>query len=288
MKKKWIRKILKIIGVVAFLVLIALFILGYRMFSPKSDKEILEMLTTEYNHPNIEYVQHKDKSVRVIYLQKSIDTTLSTIVFIHGSPGSSLDFKRYLRDFELNNKYNLIAYDRIGYGENYRGEVVSSLKEEVDVLHNVVQDLDLKNVILAGYSYGGTTALASDKKYKKKILFAAAVKGDLEPMFWAMKLYQWKLSRFLVPKVFQAATIEKLRHLTELIDYENRWNESNTEIISVHGKLDRIVPYQNSIFLENKLDPNKFTLITLENGRHELIWRNFDEIKNVILNVVQE
>jgi predicted esterase len=288
MKKKWIKKILKIIGVIIFLVFIAISVLFYRMFSPKSDDEIIEILKTENNHPKIEYVRYRDKSVRVIYLKKNIDTTLATLIFVHGSPGSSLDFKRYLRDNELNKKFNLISYDRIGYGEKNRGEVVNSLKEEVEVLHGVVENLDLENVILAGYSYGGTTVLASDKKYKKKFLFAAAVRGDLEPMFWAIKLYQWKFTQPLVPKVFQAATKEKLRHVTELIDYENKWDISDTEIISIHGKLDRIVPYQNSIFLENKLDSRKFTLITLEKGRHELIWRNFDEIKNAILKVAQE
>ena len=85
--------------------------------------------------------------------------------------------------------------------------------------------------------------------------------------------------------MLQAASEEKLRHRIELIDYENQWGEGNNQIISIHGKLDRIVPYENSIFLENKLDPNNFKLIPLEEGRHNLIWANFEEIKNVFLKV---
>jgi pimeloyl-ACP methyl ester carboxylesterase len=287
MGKKWIKKIFKIAGLLLLIVFIGLTILFYKIFSPKSDSEILETLQTETNHPFVRYVQYKDNPVRTIHMQKDIDAELPTLVLIHGSPGSALDFKKYLLDKELNKKYNIITYDRIGYGEENRGKVVSSLEEEVKVLNKVIKDIKTTDIILAGYSYGGTTALASQKKYKKKLLLAPAVRGDLEPMFWAIKLYQWKLTRFLVPKVFQAATEEKLRHRTELVNYENQWDISNTKIISIHGKLDRIVPYQNSIFLENKLDPAIFKLIPLEKGRHDLIWTNFDEIKKVFLKVAE-
>ena len=272
-------------GLVFLILFIALVILFYRIFSPKSDGEVLEILQTETNQAFIKYARYKNKPVRMIHMQKEIDTMLPTLLLIHGSPGSALDFKKYLLDRELNKKYNLITYDRIGYGNENRGEVVGSLKKEVEVLDAVLKGIKTTNVILAGYSYGGTTALASTKKYKRKLLLAAAVRGDLEPMFWAIKLYQWKFTRPLVPKVFQAATEEKLRHITELINYENRWDISETRIISIHGKLDRIVPYQNSIFLENKLDPRTFKLITLEEGRHDLIWTDFDLIKNIFLKL---
>jgi pimeloyl-ACP methyl ester carboxylesterase len=285
MKKKWIKKIFKIIGILLLIVFIALSILFYRLFSPKSDKEVLDILQTEFNHPFIRNVYYKDNSVRTIHMQKKIDTKLPTLVLIHGSPGSALDFKKYLLDEELNKKYNIITYDRIGYGTKNRGKIVSSLEEEIEVLDVVLANIKTSDVILTGYSFGGTAALASTKKYKIKILLAASVRGDLQPKFWAMKLYEWKLTRPLVPKVFQAAAEEKLRHRTELINYENQWDISNTKIISIHGKLDRIVPYQNSIFLENKLSPEIFELIPLEKGRHDLIWTNFEVIKDVFLKV---
>ena len=287
MNKKWLKKFFKIIGLVILILFIALVILFYRIFSPKSDKEVLEILRTESNQVFVRYVHYNDKPVRTIHMQKKIDSKLPILILIHGSPGSALDFKSYLLDQEINKKYNIITYDRIGYGNENRGEVVKSLKEEVEVLHAVIDDHQASKVILAGYSYGGTTALASPKKFKKKLLLAPAVRGDLEPMYWAIKLYEWKITRPIVPKVFQAATEEKLRHITELVDYENQWDISDTKIISIHGKLDRIVPYKNSIFLENKLDPGIFKLITLEKGRHDLIWTNFEVIKNIFLKVAE-
>ena len=256
------------------------------MFGPKSDGDIIATLKTESTNPTIEYVTYEDKQVRTIHMQRKINENLPTLLFVHGSPGSSLDFKSYLIDKALNRKYNIITYDRIGYGENYRGKVLNSLGEEVEVLHAVVGHIKTSDIVLVGYSYGGTTVLASTNKYKKKVLLAPAVRGDLEPMFWAMKLYEWKFTRPFVPKVFQAATKEKLRHMYELIDYENQWGSGNTRIISIHGKKDRIVPYQNSIFLMHKLDPDIYELITLEDGRHDLIWTNFSFIKNILLKHV--
>ena len=163
MKKKWIRNGFRIIGLLLLIVFIALSILFYKLFSPKSDKEVLDVLQTEVNHPFIRYVHYKDNSVRTIHMQKKIDTTLPTLVLIHGSPGSALDFKKYLLDKELNQKYNIITYDRIGYGNGNKGKVVNSLKEEVEVLDAVLARLKTEDVILAGYSYGGTIALASTK-----------------------------------------------------------------------------------------------------------------------------
>lgn len=282
---KWIKRIAKIIGLLLLILFIGVSIMFYRLFAPKSNDKILKILQSESSQPFIRNVPYKDRSIRTIHMQNKIDTTLPILVLIHGSPGSALDFKKYLLDEELNKKYNIITYDRLGYGEKNLGKIANSLKEEIEVLDVVIANIKAANIILAGYSYGGTTVLASPKKYKMKLLLAAAVRGDLEPMFWVINLYKWKLTRLLVPKVLQAASEEKLRHRIELIDYENQWGEANNQIISIHGKLDRIVPYENSIFLENKLDPKKFKLIPLEKGRHDLIWANFEEIKNVFLKV---
>jgi len=286
--KNWFKKILKIVGILLLLVIISFSILFYRIFRPLSDEEILEKFETESVQPTISYIDYKGKKVRVVHMQKVIDTTLATLVFVHGSPGSLMDFKRYLKDEDLNKKANIISYDRVGYGENNRGEILNSIEEEVELLHKIIENLNPDKLILIGYSYGGTTVLASPKKINQKMLLAAAVKGDLEPMFWALNLYKWKLTRPFVPKIFQAATQEKLRHIKELKTFEKVWNQSDAKVISIHGSLDRIVPYENSLFLTNIFDKDKFTLITLEKGTHSLIWTNFEIIKNEILKVIVE
>ncbi len=279
MNQRLIRKTFKIIGWTLLVMITILVYLIYAFTSPSSDAEILEKFEGDSIKPIISYEVYKDKKVRVIAMQKDIDSLLPTLFFLHGSPGSSMDFRRYLVDPDLNSLANIISYDRIGYGPERTGEVLNTLQEEVDLLHQLLDGIDLSKVVLVGYSYGGTVVMASDLNYKKKIALAASVKGDLEPMFWAMNLYRWKLTRPLIPKVFRGASIEKLRHVTELGQYEKRWNVSKSKVLSIHGKEDFIVPFENSIYLQQLLGRTKFSLIPLEEGNHSLIWTNFDLIK---------
>lgn len=285
MKKNWKNIFMKIVGA-SVLILILLLTVGIFQFSKrKSDKKIVKSFQQDSVQVFIKHLDFNDKDIRVLEMQKELDVTLPTLVFVHGSPGAALDFKKYLLDIELNKKYNIIAYDRIGYSDVATGEVLNSIADEVEVLHEVIKKLNSKNIVLLGYSYGGTIALASTKNYKKKIILAGAVKGDLEPMFWALNIYKWKLTRPLVPKVFQAASQEKLEHVTELPAYENKWDISEASILSIHGKKDKIVPFENSLFLQEKIDEDKFTLLTIDKGNHSLVWTNFELIKSEILKV---
>jgi pimeloyl-ACP methyl ester carboxylesterase len=288
MKNKWIKIGLKTIGIaIVVLILIASFFI-YRFTKPKTDQAIIDKFVNSEIQPTLDYIYYNDKKVRLIKMQKEIDTSLITLILVHGSPGSSMDFKRYLKNIELNKRANLIAYDRIGYGNNNVGEVLNSVEKEVDVLHKIIDDLDSEKIVLVGYSYGGTIVMASQKKYKKKIILAAAVRGDLEPIFWLLNIYKWEFTRPLIPKIIQAAAQEKLKHVIELPNYENQWNISESNVLSIHGTLDRIVPFQNSLFLERILDKDKFKLLPIEEGNHALIWNQFDLINSELLKSLDD
>lgn len=286
MKIRWLKKVLIFVGLGLLVIFIVLIVLFYQFAKPNTDEQIVKKLSNEIIQPVISFIDYDGKKVRIIKMQEVIDTTLPTLVFVHGSPGSSLDFKKYLVDVELNTKTNIIAYDRIGYGCENTGDVLNSITEEVHVLNKMLESINPNKIILIGYSYGGTVVMASQKKYKKKIVLAAAVKGDLEPMFWVLNLFKWETTRPLIPKIIQAAAKEKLKHVTELPNFENIWNTSETKVISIHGTTDMIVPFQNSLYLKTTLDTEKFDLISIENGSHALVWTEFNLIKNVILKAL--
>lgn len=288
MKRSLIKKILKITGIIFLVLFLILGYLAYNFISPKSDTEIRNKFKNTAFQPDITYESFKGRKVRVIKMNKTIDTLLPTLFFVHGSPGSSMDFQRYLKDPNLNSLANIVVYDRIGYGQENRGVVLESLEEEVNLLHQLIKSLNPSKIIMVGYSYGGTVVMASEKEYMKKIVLAAAVRGDLEPMFWAMNLYKWKFSRLLVPLVFQGASIEKLRHVTELPAYDQKWNLSPSSVLSIHGKEDFIVPFENSLYLEKLFEADKFRLIPLEDGNHSLIWTNFEFIKTELIKSIKQ
>lgn len=287
-RRKWFKIILRVVGVLSAIIFLVLSVFIYRFTRLKTDEIIFNKFKKETHQPFISKIKYKDQLVRVFSMQKTIDTTLPILIFVHGSPGSGMDFKRYLVDAELNTKANLITYDRVGYSTIKNEEVLSNLEQELEVLQQVIPVKEMTNVILIGYSYGGTIVAAAPKKFKSKILLAPAIKGEFEPMFWLMNLFKWKTTKSLMPRVFNNAAKEKRYHLTELLDYENKWTQSPAHVTSIHGDKDRIVPYKNSQFLKSKFEENQFELITITNGNHGLLWNQFDLIKREIIKDINE
>ncbi len=287
-KKHLIKRVLKISGILFALIFIIFLVAIYQFSKPKSDKYIFSKFKDSPFQPTITYTNFEGHKVRVVSMQKQIDTTLPTLVFIHGSPGSAMDFKEYMSDSILNNNTNIIAYDRIGYSIEKHENVLNSVDKEVTVLNKVIKSLPANKVILIGYSYGGTIVMANPKNYNSKIVLAPSVKGEFEPLHWILNFYKWSLTRPLVPRIFQNAAQEKLTHITELPTYESKWITSSSQILSIHGSSDKIVPYKNSLYLKEIFKPQQFSLKKIENGTHALVWTHFDLIKKEILKTLEK
>ncbi len=286
-KKNWIKSTLKIAGILFATLFIVILFSIYQFSKPKSNKYIVNHFKNTSFQPVVSFTDFEGHKVRIISMQKEIDTTLQTLIFVHGSPGSSMDFKAYLSDSILNKKSNIIAYDRIGYSINKHEKVLDNINKEVAVLHKIMEGLPIDKVILIGYSYGGTIVMADSKNYLSKIVLAPSVKGELEPMFWVMNFYNWKLTRLLIPRIFQNAAQEKLTHITELPTFKNKWTNSFSPVISIHGDSDKIVPFENSLFLEEIFSTQKFSLKIIEQGTHALVWTHFDLIRKEILETLE-
>ena len=154
------------------------------------------------------------------------------------------------------------------------------------MLEDLVKPFKREKLVFVGYSYGGPIILALKKKVKSIMLLAPAVYSQVEPMPWALNFYKWKLTRWLVPKTWQAASKEKSSHKQDLLNFEGNWEHNISSIVSVHGKSDWIVPFENSMYLKEKLSKNQFSIVPLEDAGHGLLWTNFDEIKKVILEQI--
>ncbi len=278
---KLLKKIFKIIGLVILVLLIGFYILFYTMTSPKSDEKVMAAFVESGVTPMITHHKFKDFDYRKVVVKK--DTSLPTIVFVHGTIGSVMDFKEYMTDSVLRSKANMIIYDRIGYNYEDQNDVQESIAFEVDMLEDIIKDIDSTKLILAGYSYGGPIALASKKKYKKVLLFAPAAYSKVEPMPWMLNLYEWKLTRWMVPPVWKQASKEKISHPKDLENFETTWNQNPNRVVSIHGNGDWIVPYSNSEYLQSVFPKDQFELVTLEEANHDLIWSRFEEIRALLL-----
>jgi len=285
--RRFLKKAAKVIGAIFFGLVVVFLILIHIFFKPKSDDDIRKIFAESNVDVQIDYENFKDKSFRVISTREELDTTLPNLVFVHGSPGSAMDFKQYLLDRDLNAIANLIAFDRVGYNPQSVGDI-QSISFEMELLNSLTSKLDPKKTILVGYSYGGPVALASNKNYKKIVLCAPAVYSEVEPMFWFLNFYRWKATRWLMPDLLKAATKEKIQHRTDLKTMEQSWSQNPSDIYVIHGDKDWIVPYENSLFIQKQFPKEQFELITLKEAGHELIWSRFAEVKRELIKVMKD
>ena len=275
------KRILKIIGLFFIITFVIIYYLFSTFTAPKSNKIIIEKFNNSIQKPIITQEIFNNYKYRKLTIQK--DTTLPTLVFVHGTIGSSTDFIKYMTDSLLLTKTNMISYDRVGYNFKDKNSVKESIAFERDMLKDIIKNLNPKKTILIGYSYGGPIALAVKQKINKTILVAPAVYSKVEPMPWAINLYKSNLTRWLIPDIWKEASKEKLSHREDLHSFENNWKSNSNKIISIHGTSDWIVPYENSAFLQNQFPKNQFNLITIKGAGHGLVWSNFKEIKQQLL-----
>lgn len=285
---KLFKKTLKYVTLVLSLLLIAFYSWFYNFSTPQSDEEIIASFSEKEYNAKIHYLDFDTRKVRIVSSKNVIDKTLPTIVFIHGSIGSSTDFEKYMTDNDLNEKANFISYDRIGYGQYQKGNILNSIEKETELLKKVISHLNLENIILVGYSFGGPIAFNYTLKnpIEKLVLCAPALYAKHEKIPGMINFYKWKLTRFLVPDVWKSASKEKLSHADDLLNFKEKWRQTTSKVISIHGNSDWIVPYENSMTLQKEMPDDLFKMVTIEGAGHGLIWSNFDVIKKELLKLL--
>lgn len=80
------------------------------------------------------------------------------ILLIHGSPGSVEDWETVID--ELAKDYRVTAYDRPGHGYSGAAGNLHTYDYHALVALGLIEALELRDVLVVGHSYGGTTALA--------------------------------------------------------------------------------------------------------------------------------
>lgn len=277
-----ILKVLKITSITFFILLVGFYIAFVQFTNPKSNKEVLKKYENSIIKPVISYDTLNGLKYRKISLKTN--DTLPTLVFVHGTVGSLNDFNKYLSDSLLQSKFNMLAYDRIGYNFNDKNPVQESIALERLHLQQVLKSLPKNKTILIGYSYGGPIVLSIKERVKKVILLAPAVYSKVEPMPWIVKLYKYNVVRWFVSYVWQQAAKEKMSHPKDLQNFESNWKTTPNKITAIHGTADWIAPLSNSEFLERQFSKEQFKLIRLKNVGHGLVWSNFNQIKKYLVS----
>jgi pimeloyl-ACP methyl ester carboxylesterase len=255
-----------------------------------SDKEIVKSFKKAHQNPKIYHSVYKGKKMRYV-ASKPFDNNLPTVLFLHGAPGSSSDFYRYLKDTLLSAKANLISIDRLGYGYSDYGKAETSLTEQAQSAYHILTENKAQNVIVMGWSYGGPiavklTVLHSDI-IKHIILIAPAISPKDEKYFALGKLAYWKATRWAIPRAFRVAEDEKLTHVKELNLLLPDWPKIKTPISYYHGDKDKIVPFANYAFIEAHVAKPYLKMLRIQGGNHFLMFKHYTMVRDELLHILE-
>ncbi len=154
----------------AFLLVAAMLLMNVNMsyaqnsLNPYRDLEPLKsMQKLEYPF-NVKYMALPD-DINLAYVDEGSGD--QTIIFIHGL-GSYL--KAWYKNIEgLKGDYRCIAIDLPGYGKSSKQPHSGKMSFYAEVVKNIIDQLDLKNVVLTGHSMGGQISMMAAINYPEKI-----------------------------------------------------------------------------------------------------------------------
>lgn len=246
-------------------------VLQYRASDTKIITQYEEKgIKTEFAYFTIDSL---DRTLRMQKVEKEGNTI--NIVFIHGSPSSSLAWMDFLPDTTLIKKANLYAIDRPGYGYSDFGDEMPSINLQSLVISEFLNDLDLKNIILVGSSYGGPIAARIgylNDNIDGVIMISAAIDPTIENDIWASRFTQWKLTRWLVPTGYRVAGDEKTVHAAKLETLQADWAQVTIPILHLHGDADDIVSVENLQYTDNAFAKARTKIFP--GAGHKLAWKN--------------
>ena len=216
--------------------------------------------------------------------------SLPTLVIIHGSPGSWMNYMKFMWDSAMRAKFRIVAIDRPGFGYSDFGKAIH-LQEQCNIILPVLQKLKTgRPMFLAGHSLGGpmVVKLAADDPalFKTIIIIAGALDVNQEKKETWRHIMNEKPLYWLLPGAFGPSNTELLYLKKDLIPLQNDFKKITCNVLFVHGDEDTWVPIEN-IAYGNKMmiHANSITADTLYGADHQIPWKRHDELEKIFLSL---
>jgi pimeloyl-ACP methyl ester carboxylesterase len=281
---------LKLIILIVSGVLVLLFLFSSCSNFRKSDKRLQRSLLKKYPKINIGYFEQD--SIRGRFLFKDADEKFISLVFVHGSPGSSSSFNSYLIDDTLHNIFNIYVVDRPGYGYSDLGQYHPITSQVNWLSHFIENRLAGQSVFLVGHSFGGPIALHTARQLPElvngTIMIAPALDPDNEKYFFGGKLAWKKPTRYFFSKAWRVSADEKYNHAEELKQLEPLLAEIHSPVLHIHGTRDKIAPFVNLSYSKKHLNPEILETYEWEKMGHLIPFRRKKEVVEMIVGFVDQ
>lgn len=250
----------------------------------QGEGEVLKKLEEAGINVSFSFIETEEGEVRIARSGKKGGDKL---LMVHGSPGDWSAWSNMFLNQELQEQFDMIAFDRPGYGkttvpaqETLAGQ---SAAAEAILKHYWQND----SIIVVGHSYGGAVVEQLAINQRQRIQHLIWVAGTLGPNFqapkWYNKLGKLKLINWLLPENFKSSNTEMLSLQAELRENENDLSSLKMPITLIHGKEDILVPFATVDYLKSHLT-GEVDYVLIDSMNHFVPWSNPDLIIDAILN----
>ncbi len=252
-----------------------------------------ETIFTENNLPPVEFESYQINNRWVNYVKTSADSSLPTILFVHGSPGSASAFIDYLQNPDLRAVANLIAVDRPGFGYSDFGNTAPSLAYQSAQFLPLMSDLSGQPLVLLGHSLGGPLIARMAIDYPEivdgLIMVAPSIDPELETgLTWRRVLDGWGV-RWLIPDALRVCNQEIIQSKSDLENMMVLWEEIKIPVCMIQGSEDKLVPAANVDFGRKMLVSSRNVQVELiEDGDHFILWSEMDLVTKYLLQLIGE
>lgn len=255
-----------------------------------SPKGVLEEFEESNYKPVIKNINEAGRNLRYVEVADGTHSK-PTILFIHGAPGSSDNFFQFMKDPELESKFDMVSVDRPGYGYSDFGKAETSIEMQAEAMKPILKEFGNTSTLVVGHSYGGPVAAKVAVLYPDLVqgimLLAPAIDPDHEKKFAIAWFGKAKPFRWLTPRSWKVATDEKYSHVEELRKMLPDWEKINVPVTYIQGDEDSLVPYENLAFAQRMIDDSCLKVIGIPGEDHFLPWSQEQLVTHEIFSLDQ-
>ncbi len=215
---------------------------------------------------------------------------LPTLVFIHGSPGSWMNYAEYMWDSAMLSKFRMVSIDRPGFGYSNFGEAMH-LQDQCILLLPVLEKLKTDApMYLCGHSMGGPIvvqlAASAPSLFNKILIVAGSIDVTQEKKESWRKIIALPTLYWLLPGAFAPSNDELLYLKKDLIPLQAEFKKVTCDVQFIHGDKDTWVPIENIAYGKKMLiNAQSITSDTLQGADHLFPWKRTSEFKNLLLRL---
>lgn len=224
---------------------------------------------------------------RLFYKKHSSGVKQKNLLFLHGTPGDHEVFEGYLEHSKLKENFNMISVDRLGFGKSQKKAELSFEKQNKAILKVIEAEFKNQRVTCVGHSYGGPLCLKLSidhpEIFHKTVLVAGVFNPYRKILKWYNRMASIGVISWFLSKGLRNSNKEMYGLKKELIKLKESLPGLKSSTLLIHGRKDKIVPFEDSKWLSEVIPKDKFEFIKLKDAGHFVLWKQSNMIADEII-----